>query len=181
MLGISWAARRSMKPGDPEPVSGGEKRPPDQDAKSGRFLPGNRAGKGNPNLKRGKELRAAVREAVSPDELKAVLRELLKLAQGGDINAGRLLFSYVLGRPREQDAGDVISLDLPRIESAENLAAAGGKVLEAVGAGQIDLSTARGIGELLATAARLFELSEVERRLRLLEGADEMEPDRRYI
>jgi len=174
--------KKSKPKPEPEAVNSGEKQGPDKDPKTGQFLPGNRLGKGNPNLRRIKEMREALQEAATPERLQAVLTVMLRKAiEEGDVQAGRLALEYAVGKPKRQDGTEAVEIDLPKVESAENLAAAGGKVLEALAAGEIDLAQARGIGEILGTAGKLFELSEVERRLRALEGGDEVEPDRRYL
>lgn len=65
----------------------------------GRFAQGNTAGKGNPFAKRAGELRAALFDAVSDDDLRAVIIKLIELAKGGDTQAARLVLDRVLGAP----------------------------------------------------------------------------------
>ena len=65
----------------------------------GRFAPGNRHGRGNPHLSRLADAQAAVRDAIAPDELRQVLRKLLAMALGGDVQAARVLLDRVCGRP----------------------------------------------------------------------------------
>jgi hypothetical protein len=56
---------------------------------SGRFARGNRAGRGNPFAKRVAALRRTVYEAISEDDMRAVVRRIVEMALGGDIHAIR--------------------------------------------------------------------------------------------
>jgi len=80
--------------------------------RDGRFLPGNRAGKGNPLAAHVQRLRAALLNAVAPTDLKVVARKLLSLAKAGDVTAARELLQRTLGPPVETDM-------LERIEALE--------------------------------------------------------------
>lgn len=71
--------------------------------KRGRFAPGNRVGKGNPLAGRVAKLRAALIEAVTPGDVKAIARGLVAKARKGEIDAARLLLAYTLGKPIEAD------------------------------------------------------------------------------
>ena len=78
----------------PSPNGGNGKR----DAQ-GRFTKGNAGGPGNPYGKRVARLRSMILEAVSDDDLRAVVAALLERARAGDLAAIKLLFDRVLGRP----------------------------------------------------------------------------------
>jgi len=79
--------------GKPRSTNGSNGRGPD-----GRFLPGNSGGPGNPFAKRTAELRSALVSAVTPADIKAVAKSLIKLAKGGDVAAARLLLDKVIGQ-----------------------------------------------------------------------------------
>lgn len=66
---------------------------------SGRFLPGNREGRGNPANRRAQKLRNALIRAVTPDDVRAVAATLTEAAKSGDVQAAKLLLSFVVGRP----------------------------------------------------------------------------------
>ncbi len=72
----------------------------------GRFLPGNKLGRGNPHARQHAALREALLAAVTPDDLQAVVRGLLEQAKQGNVPAARELLDRVLGRaapaPEEQ-------------------------------------------------------------------------------
>lgn len=64
----------------------------------GRFTPGNPGGPGNPHAKRVAELRSAVLEAVTADDLRAVIGKLLERAKAGELGAVEILFDRVFGK-----------------------------------------------------------------------------------
>lgn len=67
----------------------------------GRFLPGNRAGRGNPLARRAQRLRAELYRAVTPDDLRAVVAALVAQAKLGDVPAARELLSRLIGPPAD--------------------------------------------------------------------------------
>jgi hypothetical protein len=69
----------------------------------GRFAKGNPGGPGNPFAKRVAELRAAMFEAVTPEDLKSVVASLLAQAKRGDVASIRELLQRVLGPPESVD------------------------------------------------------------------------------
>lgn len=80
----------------------------------GRFVPGNKAGKGNPYARHIGQLRAALMRAVTPLDVQEIIASLVKAAKGGDINAARIILERTLGKPLEADI----------IERLENLESA---------------------------------------------------------
>lgn len=65
----------------------------------GRFAPGNKLARGNPQHRRMAELRAAALEEATPERVRAMVRKLMALALGGDVPAARLALEYTLGKP----------------------------------------------------------------------------------
>jgi hypothetical protein len=63
----------------------------------GKFLPGNRAAKGNPYARKAAALRAALFKAVSASDLRAVVKQLVAQAKQGDVQAAKLLLERLLG------------------------------------------------------------------------------------
>lgn len=83
----------------------------------GHFAAGNKVAVGNPQNKRMAELRKAAREAVSVDDLQAIMRKATAEAIGGDWIAARFVYEYTVGKPIqgiEVTTGDdgPVSLDL---------------------------------------------------------------------
>jgi hypothetical protein len=80
----------------------------------GRFAPGNRAAKGNPLAKKAAQLRGALLRAVSSGDLRIVVKELVRQAKAGDVQAAKLLLDRTLGPAVPVDL-------LERIERVENI------------------------------------------------------------
>lgn len=69
----------------------------------GRFSKGNCGGPGNPYSRKVGQWRSALARAVSSKDLKAIVKQLVTAAQGGDTAAARLILAYCLGPPIEMD------------------------------------------------------------------------------
>ena len=92
--------------------------PPSPNGRSarGRFARGNPGGPGNPHAKRTSLLRAALLEAVTEDDIRAVAHGLVAKARSGDTAAARELLDRVIGkvRPEEEQAeSQAPIIDLP--------------------------------------------------------------------
>ncbi len=84
----------------------------DRDPATGRFLAGNRGGPGYPYGRRVAELRSALLDAVTPEDVRAIAATLVSAARGGDVAAAKEVLLRVLGRPVETDL-------LERLEALE--------------------------------------------------------------
>ena len=74
---------------------------------TGRFLPGNAGGPGNPFARRTAQLRAVLFEEVSDADLRAIVRAMVQAAKAGDLAAGREVLDRVIGKPAARaDAAD---------------------------------------------------------------------------
>ena len=69
-----------------------------RDTQSGRFLPGNRQGRGNPKARRVARLRATLLRTVTPDDVAAAVRALIDRAKAGDVAAIRELLDRCVGK-----------------------------------------------------------------------------------
>ncbi len=67
----------------------------------GRFTKGNKGGPGNPFARQVAQMRSALCQAVTREDIQAVARWLLARAKEGDLAAIKLLFAYTIGRPVE--------------------------------------------------------------------------------
>jgi hypothetical protein len=72
-------------------------------SEKGRFAAGNKGGPGNPYARRVAVLRAALLEAVTPADMKAIVAKLVRKAKSGDIRAAREIIERTLGKPIEFD------------------------------------------------------------------------------
>lgn len=66
----------------------------------GTFARGNAGGPGNPHASRVAELRSALLDAVSEDDVKDVARALVEQATGGNVQAARVLLNRLMGKPK---------------------------------------------------------------------------------
>jgi hypothetical protein len=85
----------------PLPPSADGTAPGGKDPATGRFLPGNRLGKGNPHYRKLAANRTAFLEAVGPEQVHELAASLLGRARGGDMEAAKLVLAYAVGRPAE--------------------------------------------------------------------------------
>jgi hypothetical protein len=67
---------------------------------SGRFMPGNPGGPGNPFNRQVAAMRKALLEAVPPERLKRIASKMADLAEAGSVQAAKLVFSYIVGKPK---------------------------------------------------------------------------------
>lgn len=75
----------------------------------GRFLPGNPGGPGNPLAGRVHQYRTALAEAVTEDDIRAVIGKLVAAARAGERWAIRELLDRCLGKPMQTAA--LLALD----------------------------------------------------------------------
>ncbi len=80
----------------------------------GRFAKGNAGGPGNPFARRVATLRSLIVDAVTEDDLRAVVSALVEQAKNGDVVAARELLNRLIGKPE-----DVVDPD--RLELRERL------------------------------------------------------------
>src|SRR5437870_3167336 len=76
-------------------ASGGDK---DRDTK-GRFAAGNAGGPGNPFARQTAQLRSALVQRVTSEDMGVIADELIFKARNGNLAAIKLLFQYVIGKP----------------------------------------------------------------------------------
>ena len=65
----------------------------------GRFAPGNKAGRGNPNNAKAQRLRNALLAAVSTRDVRAIISKMIEQAREGDTTAAKVLLDRLLGTP----------------------------------------------------------------------------------
>src|SRR5688572_26011051 len=77
----------------------------------GRFAAGNPGGPGNPFNRRLAELRSAVTEAVTREDMLDLFAMLKFKAKGGDLAATKIILQYTLGKPGAPIQPDRIDID----------------------------------------------------------------------
>ena len=81
---------------------------------SGRFAQGNAGGPGNPHAAQVGQLRRALLDAVTAEDIRAIAAKLVEMAKDGNVAAIKELLDRTLGKPHEADL-------IERIERLENL------------------------------------------------------------
>ena len=89
---------------------------------NGCFAKGNRGGPGNPFSRQVAAFRACLINTVTQDDFKAIVFKLVERAQNGNLQAVKLLFSYLLGIPKPVVEPD--ELDLNEMHLAQQTALA---------------------------------------------------------
>ena len=82
----------------------------------GRFAKGNPGGPGNPYARRVARLRSLMLEAVSDDDLKAIVAALVQQAKAGDLAAAREVLNRCTGKPGYIEQADPDRVDLHESE-----------------------------------------------------------------
>jgi len=112
MEGVSQGAEAVTERGD------GAFRGPD-----GRFLPGNPGGPGNPRAAQVAELRRALLEAVTPDDVRGIVAGLVERAKHGDHHATLAVLDRLFGKVSEDwfpDAPNPVPDELARLRAARD-------------------------------------------------------------
>ncbi len=127
----------------------------------GRFVPGSG---GRPPGAKGKHTRAA--EALLRGEGEALTRKCIELALSGDTTALKLCLDRLIPPTRERS----IEIDLPPVREGRDVPKAISGLLMAVADGEITPGEASKLAGLLQVWIRSEELTEIDARLRALEG-----------
>lgn len=70
---------------------------------NGRFARGNPGGPGNPHAKRAGQLRSAVLNAVTEEDMNEIIRSLIEAAKAGDVQSAKVVLERTLGTPIAHD------------------------------------------------------------------------------
>ena len=136
---------------------------------NGRFLPGNPGGPGRPPS-RGKLLRQAAEDAITPEHVAAIIRKATRLALEGDVAAARLVLDRVCGRTPEAPSGpEPVEIALPPLRTAADCNAAIDRLTEAICGGSINREQATLLMGIVQTRLKAIEVNELELRLTELE------------
>ena len=94
--------------------------------------------------------------ACSPQDVREIVGKLVQQAKDGDVQAARTLLDRLFGRPRE--AASDVSIELPDLNSAEQIHQATRLVVQSVASGDLPANDGRTIVDLLSA---VLESSEV--------------------
>ena len=127
------------------------------------FQPGNNWGRGRPKGSRNRKTLLA--EELLDSHAEAVVSQALALAEKGDAPVLRILLAHILPRRREVPFK---TGPLPMGTAAE-LSQASERLMNKVTSGQIGLSDAKGIADLLELRRHILETENLEKRVRAIE------------
>ena len=127
--------------------------------------------KGNPGRPPGSRNKTTVvLQEMLNGQAEAITAKVVEMALQGDRVAMRLCFERIVGAAPERS----IALNLPKITSATDCAAALASVVAAVGSGDITPGEALAISQLIGLTVRAFEATEFEKRLEAIENQANM-------
>lgn len=78
---------------------------------AGRFMPGNPGGPGNPYARQVAAVRLAMLEAVPPERMMRIVDKMAALAEAGNVQAAKLVFTFVVGKPQPAPNPDRMDAD----------------------------------------------------------------------
>ena len=84
---------------------------------NGQFSTGNKFGRGNPHAQKVAQLRSAMIEAVTSEDIQAIMKALVENAKNGDIPSIKILLPYLVGSVPEPANPDEIELQEMYLES----------------------------------------------------------------
>lgn len=120
---------------------------------------------GRPKGSRNRATLAA--ETLLDGEADAITRKAIEKALNGDMTAIRLCLERILPAVKSRP----IEIDLPPVETAEDITAAQGAVIAAMARGEITPDDAGTIAGVLEARRRAIETVELEKRIDILERA----------
>jgi hypothetical protein len=89
----------------------------------GRFVAGNRGGPGNPFARQTAALRKAAVDAVTAEDVAAIMAVLVEKAKGGDTAAAKLVLGYAVGKPTQPTEPDRLDAEeLQRFKEGAEIA-----------------------------------------------------------
>jgi hypothetical protein len=90
---------------------------------NGRFAKGNRGGPGNPFARQVAAFRACLINSVTEEDMEVIVDKLVDWARDGNLQAIKLLFSYLLGTPKPVVEPDELDLNEMHLAHQTTLAA----------------------------------------------------------
>lgn len=127
------------------------------------FAKGNTAGRGRPAGSR--NAATLLLDAIGSEAAQDVLRAAVEAARGGDVQAMKIILDRVWP-PRR---GRLLSLRLPVVETAADVSAALGELVQQVAAGELTVEEAGPVAAILEGKRKAIETAELEARIRNLE------------
>jgi hypothetical protein len=121
--------------------------------------------KGNGGRRHGsKNKNSLILEALSDSEKERLVRKGIELAEAGDVSMLKFFLSRIL--PRER----TVTIDLPKMETADDAVEALAAIMAAVCAGRITPSEADNLTALVNSYARAIDIADLVKRMEALEA-----------
>jgi hypothetical protein len=108
-------------------------------------------------------------QALLDGEAEALTRKAVELALEGNIAALKLCLERICPPRKERP----LAINLPEIDGVAGLPMLTSAILAAVGRGELEPGQAAALASLVAAHGKVLELTELEKRISLLEGKDE--------
>ena len=134
---------------------------------NGRFATGNRGGPGNPNAKRTAHIKRVLMDAITDDDVRAIVKSLIEEAKTGNAKAAELILNRLVGKPTAEPLSGDAAPELTAEEESEYLEHRRAEMLRRI---QND----RPLSEIEVTEENMPEVKAMlQRRIdRLLEAQD---------
>jgi hypothetical protein len=141
----------------------------------GKFTKGNTVGRGNPFARRVARFKAAALQAVTPQDLQAVVRRLVEAAKQGDTAAARVILPYLVGKPEGAVEVDRVltptAVNRPKALTSVAIVQALESTWSRYEAGMISGQQARQQAELLLVVLRARQCADIDRKLDAIQAA----------
>jgi hypothetical protein len=135
------------------------------DKKRGKpFEKGRPGGPGRPEGSRNKA--SLLLDQLATEEGQEILRKVVEAAKGGDARSAEIILSRIWP---VRKGGRPVTLQLPQIDTANDLVKALGVVANAVGAGEITADEGAAVASVIETKRRAIETNDLEQRIATLE------------
>jgi hypothetical protein len=138
---------------------------PADTTQKGRFQPGSKLGRPKGATNRYTRLVARL----ASDDVKQVVAAVCAKAKEGDVRAAELVLRYAAPLPR----GRPVTFAMPEIKTVHDVQVALNALWQAIASGAVTPEEGETLGRLLSQHAAVLESSEIERRLRALEDAED--------
>jgi hypothetical protein len=141
---------------------------PENSAGNQRGKPFEKGQSGNPagKPKGARHKTTLLAEKLMQADAEAIVKAVLDSAKGGDMTAARIILDRIAPARRDNP----VSFELPKVESAADAVAAQSAILSAVANGEITPGEAAEVSKLIDSFVRTIELTEIDERLKRLEG-----------
>jgi len=146
-------------------------------APRGRPFPKGQSGNPKGRARGSRNNKTLAAEMFLDGEAEALARKAVELALGGDPTALRLCLDRIIAPRRER----AVRIELPRLDSAADLARIMGAVTAAAAEGRLTPGEAFHLAQTVAAAMRAIEASELEERLKQVEDQIAAEQARQGI